>query len=239
MPNFSIVIPLYNESTNIEKLVPEIFHSLTKYQKYELILINDGSNDNTLEVIEKIKKKYSLILINNETNKGQSYSIWNGIINSNYNTIVTIDGDGQNNPNDIPKLLEIYFSKKIFALVGGIRKKRKDSLLKIISSKIANKVRSLILNDDCIDTGCSLKVFDKDIFLLFPFFDGLHRFLPALFKGYGMNIFFVDVDHRPRISGISKYGTLDRLYKGIIDIIRVKKIIRIYRLKNKDIKYDY
>ena len=226
MPDFSIVIPLYNESTNIEKLVPEIFNSLTKYQKYELILVNDGSNDNTLDVIAKIKKNYSLLLINNETNKGQSFSIWTGIKKSNYKTIVTLDGDGQNNPKDIPKLLDEYFSKKLYSLIGGIRKNRKDNFLKLISSKIANQIRSFILKDNCVDTGCSLKVFDKEIFLSFPFFDGLHRFLPALFKGFGKNTLFINVDHRPRISGISKYGTFDRLYKGILDIIRVKKIIR-------------
>ena len=98
--------------------------------------------------------------------------------------------------------------------------------MKLISSKIANQFRSLILKDGCVDTGCSLKVFDKEIFLTFPFFDGIHRFLPSLFKGFGKNTLFIDVDHRPRISGISKYGTFDRLYKGILDIIRVKKIIR-------------
>ena len=231
MPDFSIVIPIYNESTNIEKLVPEIFKSLTKYQKYELILINDGSNDNTLEVIAKIKKNYSLLLINNETNKGQSFSIWTGIKKSNYNTIVTLDGDGQNNPNDIPKLLDEYFSKNLYSLIGGIRKKRKDNYLKLISSKIANQIRSFLLKDNCVDTGCSLKVFDKEIFLSFPFFDGIHRFLPALFKGFGKKTLFIDVDHRSRISGISKYGTFDRLYKGILDVIRVKKIIKNNKTK--------
>ena len=239
MASFSIIVPIYNESNNINKLVSEIYDSLKKYKHFELIFVNDGSDDNTNDVLEKIKINFPITIVENKSNLGQSFSIWTGVKNSNHKTVVTLDGDGQNNPNDIPKLLEIYFSRKIFALVGGIRKKRKDSFLKIISSKIANKIRSIILNDDCTDTGCSLKVFDKDIFLSFPFFDGLHRFLPALFKGYGMNTFFIDVDHRSRISGTSKYGTLDRLYKGIIDIIRVKKIIRTYRLKNKDIKYDY
>ena len=239
MATFSIIVPIYNESNNIKKLVSEIYDSLKKYKHFELIFVNDGSDDDTSDILEKIKINFPITIIENKSNLGQSFSIWTGVKNSNHKTVVTLDGDGQNNPYDIPKLLEIYFSKNFFSLVGGIRKKRKDSLLKIISSKIANKVRSLILNDDCIDTGCSLKVFDKDIFLLFPFFDGLHRFLPALFKGYGMNIFFVNVDHRPRISGISKYGTLDRLYKGIIDIIRVKKIIRKNKLKNKDINNDF
>ena len=234
MASFSIIVPLYNESNNINKLVTEIYDSLKEYNNFELIFVNDGSEDNTSEVLEKIKINFPIKIIENKSNLGQSFSIWTGIKNSNHKTVITLDGDGQNNPYDIPKLLKIYFSKK-FSLVGGIRKKRKDSLLKIISSKTANKIRSTILKDNCIDTGCSLKIFDKDIFLSFPFFDGLHRFLPALFKGYGMNTFFIEVDHRPRISGISKYGTLDRLYKGIIDIIRVKKIIKTNRLKNKGI----
>ena len=234
MASFSIIVPLYNESNNIYTLVTEIYNSLKKYNNFELILVNDGSEDNTKDILEKIKINYPIKIVENKSNLGQSFSIWIGIKYSNHKTIITLDGDGQNNPYDIPKLLKIYFSNK-FSLVGGIRKKRKDSLLKIISSKTANKIRSVILKDNCIDTGCSLKVFDKDIFLSFPFFDGLHRFLPALFKGYGMNTFFIEVDHRPRISGISKYGTLDRLYKGIIDIIRVKKIIKTNRLKNKGI----
>ena len=104
-----------------------------------------------------------------------------------------------------------------------------DSYIKILSSKIANLVRSSILNDDCPDTGCSLKVFDRDIFLELPYFDSIHRFIPALFKGYGCKTVFKTVDHRPRLSGKSKYGTLDRLFKGIFDLVRVKIII--YRFK--------
>ena len=202
---------------------------------YEIIFIDDGSTDKSKDILLNLEQKKKIRLIINQKNYGQSYSISKGIKISSFQNIVTIDGDGQNNPKDIPKLLEVYFSKNDFSLVAGIRMNRKDSLLKIFSSRIANKVRSIILHDDCIDTGCSLKVFDKNIFLSFPFFDGLHRFLPALFKGYGKNTFFLEVDHRPRISGISKYGTFDRLFKGVIDIIRVKKIIKTYKLKNKEI----
>jgi len=229
--NFSIVVPIFNESQNIKKLVEEIYYSLKEFQNFELILVNDGSTDNTYNIIEQIKVNYLISVIENKTNLGQSFSICQGIQNSKYNTIVTIDGDGQNNPKDIPKLLEIFFSSNKISLVGGIRKNRKDNVIKILSSKLANKIRSTILNDNCVDTGCSLKVFDKEIFLTFPFFDGLHRFLPALFKGFGKNTLFINVDHRPRISGISKYGTFDRLYKGILDIIRVKKIIRNNKTK--------
>ena len=131
-------------------------------------------------------------------------------------------------------MLNTYLSFGKISLVGGIRNKRKDNLIKIISSKIANTIRSKILKDRCEDTGCSLKVFDKSIFLQFPFFDGIHRFLPALFAGYGYKTLFIAVDHRPRISGYSKYKIVDRLYRGIIDIIRVKKIIREHKNKRKN-----
>ena len=235
--HFSIVIPIYNEVLNINELVEGIYNSLnlTQFNSYEIIFINDGSTDNTddffkkQKLLLKLKDQKILKLLENNLNLGQSFSISKGIKESKYNTIVTLDGDGQNNPKDISKLLEIYFSHEDIKLVGGIRKKRKDSYIKILSSKIANSVRSYVLNDGCSDTGCSLKVFDKEVFEILPYFDGIHRFLPALYKGYGNKTMFVDVDHRPRTRGISKYGTFGRLFRGIIDLIRVKIIINQYR----------
>jgi len=222
---FSIVIPIYNEAQNIDPLICEIYKSLTNYLNFELIIVNDASTDNTLEIINNLKVKFDIILINNPSKKGQSFSIHKGITKSKNKIIVTLDGDGQNNPKDIPLLLDKYLSDDDIFLVGGIRMNRKDSLTKLITSKIANKIRSKILKDDCDDTGCSLKVFDKKIFLKFPFFYGIHRFLPALFTGYGYKTFFTRVDHRPRKRGFSNYGTIDRLYQGIINIMKVKKII--------------
>lgn len=223
---FSLVIPIFNEGENIEKLIDEIFSSLSSYESFELIFVNDASTDNTHKIIGALQKKYNFKTINNNKNYGQSFSISRGIKDSKHGIIVTLDGDGQNNPKDIPKLVDYYIGNKNISLVGGIRKKRSDSLVKIISSKLANKIRSQILKDECSDTGCSLKVFDKKIFLSFPYFDGIHRFLPALFKGYGCNNYYIDVDHRPREKGSSKYGTIERLYRGIFDIIRVMKIIK-------------
>ena len=123
-------------------------------------------------------------------------------------------------------MFEIYQNDDELKLVSGIRFKRKDPYIKIISSKIANSIRRFILNDNNPDTGCSLKVFDKSIFLSFPFFNGLHRFIPALFNGSGYKTLNVNVDHRPRLYGISKYGTFGRLFRGIRDMIKVAKIIK-------------
>tara|TARA_Y100000768_G_C23804656_1_gene598900 strand:+ start:124 stop:804 length:681 start_codon:yes stop_codon:yes gene_type:complete len=222
---FSIVIPLFNESDNIKSLIEEIDYYFPKNIKYEVILINDASTDNTEKVINSIKNE-NLLIVNNEKNKGQSFSIHKGIIVSSYDIIITIDGDGQNDPADIPKIIECYTSSSDLELVGGIRKKRKDNIIKIVSSKIANYVRSRLLNDNCEDTGCSLKIFNKKIFLKFPYFDGMHRFLPALFVGYGYKTMYIKVNHRRRKFGISKYGTMNRLFKGIRDIIKVKKILK-------------
>ena len=222
---FSLVIPLYNESRNIKFLLNEITSNLINYKNYEIILINDASIDDTSHVINSLSLN-NIKIITNKENKGQSFSIHEGIKNSSHNIIVTLDGDGQNDPADISKLYELYFFHKDVKLVGGIRRNRKDNYTKIISSKIANFIRSRILRDECEDTGCALKVFDKTIFLSFPFFDGVHRFLPALFKGYGHKTLFVDVNHRKRNHGKSKYGTMNRLFAGIRDIVKVNKILK-------------
>lgn len=228
---FSIVIPLFNEAQNINGLLREIENQNLPYKNFEIILVDDFSSDDTVKVIKENNKLSNIKILKNNENRGQSYSIFRGIKKSSYDIIVTIDGDGQNNPKDILKLLKIYLSDKEIKLVGGIRSNRKDKILKIISSKIANFVRSKIFKDNCKDTGCSLKVFDKQSFLEFPFFNGIHRFLPALFKGFGHKTAFYNVDHRQRKYGYSKYGTLDRLLRGIRDIFIVLKII-----KNKKIK---
>jgi len=223
---FSIVVPLFNEEKNIEQLLSEINKSLINYPDYEIILIDDGSTDNTFGVINRVSNK-KIKIFQNSKNQGQSFSIHKGVKKSLNNIIITLDGDGQNDPNDILKLFNFYKKKtNKYHLVGGLRLNRKDSILKIFSSKIANFFRSRLLKDDCKDTGCSLKVFDRNIFLQFPYFDGIHRFLPALFKGYGYKTYFIAVNHRKRNFGKSKYGTIHRLFNGIKDMIKVYKIIK-------------
>ena len=225
MDQFSIVIPIYNEEQNILILYKEISESLKQFNEYEIIFVNDCSIDSSEKEIDKLLINKNVAKYSNTKNMGQSYSIKFGISKSNYDTIVTMDGDCQNDPKDIHKLLSIYFTDNDIKLVGGIRNKRRDNFIKIISSKIANYIRSRILKDNCSDTGCSLKVFSRKIFNSFNYFDGMHRFLPALFSGHGYKTKFVNVNHRKRIKGYSKYGTFDRLTKGIIDLIKVKRML--------------
>jgi len=227
---FSIVIPVFNEAQNIEKLINEVSFNL-KNCDYQLIIVNDGSVDNTIDIIKRIKSN-NIELINFEKNYGQSYSIYNGIKHSKNNIIVTLDGDLQNDPSDIRKLLEIYTNNDEIKLISGIRKNRKDTILKIVSSKIANFIRSLLLKDNCPDTGCSLKVFDRSIFLKIIYFNGIHRFIPTFFENMGFKALYVNVNHRKRIAGMSNYGTIDRLIRGIIDLYKVKKILS--NMKNND-----
>tara|TARA_B100000575_G_C23012260_1_gene583078 strand:- start:272 stop:970 length:699 start_codon:yes stop_codon:yes gene_type:complete len=231
MNNFSIVIPAFNEGDNLAILIDEIINSIdnSKYE-FEIIIVDDCSNDDTVSKISECIKKYNLVYIKNNENFGQSKSIHKGISHSKFSNIITIDADLQNDPKDIKALCEVYFSDQNYGMVSGIRIKRKDSIVKIISSKIANKIRSFILNDKCPDTGCSLKIFNKHIFLEFELFDGLHRFLPALFLNKNALVQYVPVNHRPRINGKSKYGTISRLVWGIRDLIRVKKML----VKTKD-----
>tara|TARA_B100000989_G_C19523626_1_gene465598 strand:- start:1218 stop:1922 length:705 start_codon:yes stop_codon:yes gene_type:complete len=231
--NFSIIIPIYNEADNISTLIEEIFKNLPSSNFfYEIIIVNDCSTDNSLKILKKFLDKKLIKVINNKINMGQSFSIYEGIKNSNNNVIVTLDGDGQNNPKDIKKMLFEYFKHFDVKLVSGIRKKRKDSFIKIISSRIANYFRNLVLNDGCPDTGCSLKIFDKSKFLQIPFFNGIHRFIPALFKSLDCKMIFIDVDHRYRVMGQSKYGITNRLFRGIFDLFKVIQIMR--KLKSYD-----
>ncbi len=228
MESLSIVVPVYNEDLNLKNLTLEINQSLAQKYNYEIIFVNDGSTDNSINVIYELKKIFSNIkLINFKKNNGQSFCIYKGIENSKYDSIVTIDADLQNDPFDIPKLAKIYFDNyPQYQMIGGLRLKRKDSIVKILSSKLANNIRKLILNDKCDDTGCSLKIFDKNEFLKLTYFKSMHRFLPALFIALNNRNLFVNVNHRYRTYGISKYGTIDRLLRGIIDIFRVLIIIR-------------
>lgn len=231
MNNISIVIPIFNEEKNIALLVNEIMSINEIDEIKEIVLVDDKSTDNTKHIITNLKNTNSVVnLFFHKKNFGQSQALYTGVKMAKSDIIITLDADLQNNPKDISKLFNIYFSDINTKLVGGIRVNRKDNLIKRMSSKFANFVRKFFLNDECDDTGCSLKMFDRNVFLSFPYFNGIHRFLPALFKYSGSKNQFVFVDHRPRKYGFSKYGTLDRAIKGLKDLYKVKKIIK--NLKN-------
>ncbi len=224
MNNFSIIIPAYNEEEALPNLLDEIYN-INFDKVFEVIVVNDFSSDNTLKQLERFTS-YNLRVISHSQRSGQSMAIFTGINAAKYDYIVTIDGDGQNNPKDIMRMLNFLFKKNESKIVCGIRKNRRDNSIRIISSKLANFVRKHYLGDECDDTGCSLKIFNKKLFLKIPYFDGIHRFIPALFNGMGIKPLYIEVDHRPRLYGNSKYGISNRLFKGIADMYKVKKLIR-------------
>jgi len=228
--SYSIVVPFYNEEKNISLFLDEIIvviQNIKIINIFEIICINDGSKDNTYNLLENYKSNHEFIKIYNlNKNQGQSNAIYIGVKNAKYENIITIDGDCQNDPKDIINMINFYQKDPSISLLAGERIKRIDSIIKIISSKIANRFRNFIFKDGCKDTGCSLKIFKKKIFLQIPFFDGVHRFIPSIFVGFGCNVRYINVNHRPRRNGHSKYGISNRLFKGLRDIFVVRQIIQ-------------
>jgi dolichol-phosphate mannosyltransferase len=232
----SVVVPVRNEEDNVADLIAEIRQSLHKKITYEIIYVDDGSSDHTYKNLQNLQKKYKeLSVIRHQKSCGQSTAVRTGVKYAQYDWIVTLDGDGQNNPVDIPLLLNAL--KEGVDLVGGNRRhSRRDTWIKRVSSVIANGVRSWMLQDDTPDTGCGLKLFSKEAFLDLPYFDHMHRFLPALIKRRGGLIVSVPVSHRSRSHGQSNYGTIDRLLVGIVDLFGVAWLQR--RSKLPQIKKD-
>ncbi|MBL0714800.1 MAG: glycosyltransferase family 2 protein [Desulfosarcina sp.] len=235
----SIVIPVHNEADNIGRLIREI-SMLSLNHPYQIVCVDDASNDNTPVILSEIQKNMTnMKAIRHKEKYGQSGAIVTGVEHSEGELIATMDGDGQNDPSDIPKLISILLNNKTCRMVTGYRKKRTDSLWRVISSKIANSVRSFLLKDENPDTGCGLKVFYKSAFTALPLFDHIHRFLPALIKMQGGDVISVEVNHRERKFGISNYGTLDRLWAGLIDLTGVSWLrLRIKKISVREIIHE-
>ena len=224
----SIVVPVRNEADNIDPLIAEIATALDGRWAYEIIYVNDGSTDATGERLAAIMAtRANLRQIRHAASSGQSAAVRSGVRAARGSIVATLDGDGQNNPAFLPDLIAaIENGGERMGLAAGQRVGRKDTGFKKVQSRIANGVRNVILRDGTRDTGCGLKAFRREVFLTMPYFDGLHRFLPALMRREGYEIAYVDVIDRPRRYGASNYGFFDRLWIGIMDLAGVWWLIR-------------
>lgn len=222
----TLIIPVYNEVDNVELLHHEIVAALPPERFiYEIIFVDDGSTDGTFARLQNLaQKNLTTRVVYHKRNYGQSAALLSGARAARYSMLVTLDGDGQNDPADIPRLFDQLHDFNTVVL--GNRQKRADNHLRKISSLIANKIRRFILKDECSDANCSLKLFPRDAFLALPHFNHLHRFLPALFHRAGFKLVNLPVHHRPRIHGMSKYGVMNRLFVGIHDLIGVRWLLK-------------
>jgi glycosyltransferase involved in cell wall biosynthesis len=224
----SIVVPVRNEADNIAPLIAEIAAALDGRWNYEIVYVNDGSTDATSERLKAaMTERPNLRQLRHAVSTGQSAAVRSGVRAARGGIVATLDGDGQNNPSFLPALISaVEQGGERTGLAAGQRVGRKDTGFKKIQSRIANGVRKAILHDGTRDTGCGLKAFRREVFLALPYFDGLHRFLPALVRREGYGIVYVDVIDRPRHSGVSNYGFFDRLWIGIMDLAGVWWLIR-------------
>ncbi len=223
---FTIIIPIYNEVESIFILLDETLEEFKNDDK-EIIIVNDGSTDEFISQFYSREYSKSIKLINHNNKMGKCFAMLTGIKHAKNRLIGIMDGDGQNPPSEVRKIIEAWsnFKNKSFLLVCGHRIKRKDTIMKKISSNIANKFRRHLLDDDCYDTACALKAFNKNDYLKIDYFKNIHRFLPALFKMNGGSVKNIPVIDRPRIFGKSKFNFNNRFWVGIIDLIKVKLLI--------------
>ena len=228
MPDLSVVVPVHNERDNIVPLLTEVVTALRGKADFEIVYVDDCSKDDSLAVLTAAKTQFpELRVLRHLSQSGQSTALRTGIKAARGEWIATLDGDGQNDPADIPKLLtmraEAPAAIKLFA---GWRVDRKDTGSKRWASKFANGIRSRLLRDATPDTGCGIKLFERAAFLDLPYFDHMHRYLPALFQRAGWQVKSVPVNHRPRGSGVSNYNNLNRALVGIADLRGVSWLIR-------------
>ena len=227
-PAVSVVVPVRNEAGNVAPLVAEIAAALDGQWPFEVVYVNDGSSDGTEAELKRLMAQYPwLRRVRHKQSCGQSAAVRSGVAAARAPLAVTLDGDGQNDPAFLPALIRaLEAGAPRVALVAGQRVGRKASGFKKLQSRIANAVRGAVLRDGTRDSGCGLKAFRRDVFLSLPYFDGLHRFLPALVKREGCDVGYVDVVDRPRGAGVSNYGMWDRLWVGILDLAGVWWLIR-------------
>lgn len=223
-PDLAVVIPVHNEQDNIAPLLDEVDAALKGIQEtFELLVVDDGSSDDTAGVLrrERLGRPH-LTVIRHRDNLGQSAALATGVRAARAAWVATLDGDGQNDPGDIPNLWKYVTSANrdpALRLIVGHRRKRHDPWLRRASSSVANGVRGRLLGDRTPDAGCGLKVFERETFLRLPLFDHFHRFLPSLMQRAGWVVASLEVSHRPRRAGVSHYGVRNRLWVGLVDLL--------------------
>ena len=228
MPELSVVVPVFNEGGNVAALLDEIVAALRGRVDFEAVFVDDASTDDTLAVLVAAKARIAeLRVIRHAVRSGQSTAIRNGVKTARAPWIATLDADGQNDPADIPRLLARRDAGAAsLRLLVGWRVERKDPGSKRRASKWANAIRARLLRDRTPDSGCGIKLFERAAFLDLPYFDHMHRYLPALMLRDGWQVESVPVHHRPRATGVSKYNNLDRALAGISDLRGVAWLIR-------------
>jgi len=222
IPDISVVVPVHNEEGAAGPLAREIAAAFAG-RSYEMVFVDDASRDGTLNELRGLMAELpALRVLGHGSNAGQSRAVRTGVLAARGAIVVTLDGDGQNPPADAPKLADLLASSpSSVALVGGVRAKRQDSGAKRQASLWANRIRRKLLGDDADDTGCGLKAFRREIFLRLPYFDHIHRYLPALMIREGYQNLYLDVDHRHRETGQSKYTNWGRLMASLSDLLGV------------------
>ncbi|MEP7244676.1 MAG: glycosyltransferase family 2 protein [Gammaproteobacteria bacterium] len=230
-PEISIVVPVCNEAENVGPLAQEIATALSG-REFEVLFVDDGSTDQTAAAVLAIRATIPQVrLLRHSFRSGQSAAVNTGVRNARAEWIGTLDGDGQNDPADLPKLMaaRLLPANSDVVLIQGHRTTRKDTGFRRLQSRVANGVRSRLLGDGTPDTGCGIKVLSRAAYMELPKFDHMHRFMPALFQRAGGRVVSVPVNHRPRARGTSKYGMFDRLWVGIVDIVGVMWLRRRYK----------
>jgi dolichol-phosphate mannosyltransferase len=228
MPDLSVVVPVHNERDNVLPLISEIAAALRGFCDFEIVYVDDLSRDDTVAVLTQAKAQFpELRVLLHKTQSGQSTAVRTGVKAARGSWIATLDGDGQNDPADIPKLLAMRdASPPEIKLFAGWRTHRQDTGSKRYASRIANAIRSRLLRDETPDTGCGIKLFERALFLDLPYFDHMHRYLPALVQRAGWKVKSVPVNHRVRGAGVSKYNNLNRALVGISDLRGVAWLIK-------------
>ncbi len=222
-PRLSVVIAVYNEAENVAAVLDELTAALTGLQPFEVVFVDDGSTDATADRLTALSATHSALrLLRHDRRCGKTAALRTGIAAARAEWIATMDGDGQNDPADIPDMLALGLAApNASPLVAGIRLRRYDTLSRRLATRFANGLRQAVLADHCPDTGCGLKAFRRDDFLRLPAFEGMHRFLPALFQAYGHPLLCKTVSHRARLQGQSKYTNFGRALVGIGDTLGV------------------